>query len=237
MQQGGSSANTGILKFSDLKEDIEVLVKSGSLPKDCSTPEAAYMKMAYGRELGFTPVQSLHLLTMIQGTQTVNAKGVSRLFALHNYTFRLIHNADYIYAGNGKTHYSGRKLTSPEIVAALGLTPEEFRTLDADPEKNKLKQGILTSPKDRITKIEYGIKHSHKVEWLGFHEYYWSDVEMAKLHEKDTYKFYPKTMMLHRCKVELSKLLGILTAPETEEMAMVHNIDSNVVDGEVTIIE
>ena len=170
------------------------------------------MKMAYGRELGFTPVQSLHLLTMIQGTQTVNAKGVAMLFKLHNYTFRLIHNADYIYA-------------------------DEFRTLDTDPEKLKFKQSQLLAPKDRITKIEYGIKFGNRVEWLGFHEYFWSDVEMAKLNEKDTYKQYPKTMMLHRCKVELSKLLGILTAPETEEMAMVHNIDSDVVDGEVTVIE
>lgn len=193
--------------------------------------------MAYGRELGFTPVQSLHLLTMIQGTQTVNAKGVAMLFKLHNYTFKLIHNADYIYAGNGKTYYSGRKLTPTEIVTALGMTADEFRTLDTDPEKLKFKQSQLLAPKDRITKIEYGIKLGNRVEWLGFHEYFWSDVEMANLHEKDTYKQYPKTMMLHRCKVELSKLLGILTAPETEEMAMVHNIDSDVVDGEVTVIE
>jgi len=195
------------------------------------------MKMAYGRELGFTPVQSLHLLTMISGTQSVNAKGVGMLFKLHNYTFRLIHNADYIYAGNGKTHYSGRKLTPTEIVAALGLTPEEFRNLDANPEINKQKQNFLTTPKDRITKIEYGIKHGNRVEWLGFHEYFWSDVEMAGLHDKETYKKYPKTMMLHRCKVELSKLLGILTAPESEELAMVYNIDTDVVDGEVTIID
>lgn len=219
-----------------MKNDIETLVKSGSLPQDCKTSEAVYMKMAYGKELGFSPVQSLHLLTMISGTQTVNAKGVAMLFKLHNYTFRLIHNADYIYSGNGKTIYSGRPLISSEVVANLGMTPDEFRKLDDNPELNKQKQALITTPKDRITKIEYGLVTNKRVEWLGFHEYFWSDVKLAGLDTKDTYQKYPKIMMLHRCKTELSKVLGILTAPESEEMAMVYNMDTQIVDGEVTVI-
>jgi len=226
------NSGKGLLSFEALKSNIETLIKSGSLPADCKTQEAVYMKMSYGAELGFKPVESLHLLTMINGAQTVNAKGISRLFALNRYGFRLIKNAEFIYFGEGKTCYSDRLLSIGEIINKLGITPEQFKQL------HELKQAAIGKPLDRETEIEYGLINSNnEIIWQGTHKYFWSDAVASELTSKETYKKYPKDMMLHRCKVSLSKVLGILTAPEMEEWATVENLETTVIDGEITIVE
>jgi hypothetical protein len=233
IKEDSSKNNTkGLLSFEALKGNIETLIKSGSLPADCKTQEGVYMKMSYGAELGFKPVESLHLLTMISGTQTVNAKGISRLFDLNGYRFRLIRNAEFIYFGEGKTCYSDRLLSIGEIISKLGITPEQFKQL------HELKQAAIGKPVDRETQIEYGLINSNnEVVWQGTHKYFWSDAVASELTGKETYKKYTKDMMLHRCKVGLSKVLGILTAPEMEEWATFKNVETVVVEGEVTIIE
>jgi hypothetical protein len=233
-EDSSKNSGKGLLSFEALKGNIETLIKSGSLPADCKTQEAVYMKMSYGAELGFKPVESLHLLTMISGTQTVNAKGISRLFALNGYKFRLIKNAEFIYFGEGKTCYSDRLLSIGEIISKLGITPEQFKQL------HELKQAAIGKPLDRETEIEYGLINSNnenEVVWQGTHKYFWSDAVASELASKETFKKYPKDMMLHRCKVGLSKVLGILTAPEMEEWATVKNVETTVIDGEVTIVE
>lgn len=251
MEKSNKSGLSNLLKFDDYKEYIANIIASESLPKDCKTPEAVFTKIAYGAELGFNPHQALHYLTLINGTNTVNAKGVGHLFKLHGYEFKCIKNADFIYSYGGKTIYSPRTLPLFDLLPLLEISKEDYNTF---PDAKKI---LVANPVDRITTIEYWKKEKQleiiknsilkevinklkplvsaeilfsvlneikTTEDLNTHSYYWSWAIQAGLIEKETYTKYPQDMMLHRCKVGLSKVLGILTQPETEEISRIHDI-------------
>jgi hypothetical protein len=224
------SSGEVLLPFEQELEAIKILIKSESLPKDCKTPEQVYMKWAYGAELGFKKVQSLHWLTNISGTITANAKGVGQLLKLHDYTFKIKKDAEFIYGFRDKEVLSPRPLTAGELVPRLSISKEEWEGFSADT------QLLIKTPKDRVTTLEYGLCYKEggivKTEWIGEISYYWSDALEAKLSEKDTYKNYPKRMMIHRCKTSLASMLGILTCPETEEYAVARGIE----DTDYTVI-
>ena len=252
MQSGYSN----LIKFEDYKDYINSIIKSGALPSDCKTAEQVFTKISYGAELGFKPHQSLHFITQINGTNTVNAKGVGELYRLHKYQFKLIRNAEYIYSYNGKEIYSPRLLPLYDLLPLLNISKEDFSSF---PEPKKAAVG---NPVDRVTTIEYWkegetfenykntifnevinkLKTEISSETLfnilqeikpiknSTHSYYWSMAVKAELTEKDTYKKYPADMMLHRCKVSLSKVLGILTQPETEEVSNYENVAYQIIE-------
>lgn len=62
-----------------MREQGEMAVKSGLLPKAISTPEAAIIVMLKGRELGLPPMQALNSIVVIQGKPTISAEGMAAL--------------------------------------------------------------------------------------------------------------------------------------------------------------
>jgi len=62
-----------------MRDQAQVLVKSGFLPNSVKTPEAAIAIMMTGAEFGFEPMQSFRLISVIQGRPTMNASAIAGL--------------------------------------------------------------------------------------------------------------------------------------------------------------
>lgn len=61
------------MTWHDMREQAEVLVKSGLVP--VKSPEAAIAITLKGREVGFGPMESFELINVIQGRPTITPKG------------------------------------------------------------------------------------------------------------------------------------------------------------------
>lgn len=189
------------------------------------------MIIEYGKARGFSPIDSLHFITPVNGVMSTNAKGVGHLLKEAGYIFKEVYRAAFIYAGNGKEYISPRVLRPDEITYNLNITPEEWSAM------SETKRANISAFRDRVTTIKYGFRKSDgKIEWEGEFSYYLSNAIDAGLMTKETYIKYTGDMFLHRAKTGLSKVLGLLTGSETEELAVVHNIKTDVIEGELTIL-
>lgn len=65
-----------------------VLIKSGLVPQSFKTPEAAYVAILYGQELGFSPIQSLNSVYVIGGKPALEASGIKALIVSKGGTVR-----------------------------------------------------------------------------------------------------------------------------------------------------
>lgn len=66
-----------------LKEQANVLVKSGFLPTNVNTPEKAIAIMMKGKEVGMHPMQALSQINIIQGRPTISAEGMMAMVLKH----------------------------------------------------------------------------------------------------------------------------------------------------------
>ena len=73
-QQGISLSN-----WDAMRQQAEVLVKSGFLPRDINTPEKAIAVMMTGAELNIPPMQALRQIAIIQGKPTVSPELMAAL--------------------------------------------------------------------------------------------------------------------------------------------------------------
>jgi hypothetical protein len=64
---------------SDLEKFSERIAKSGLAPKSFDTPEKVLVALVYGRELGFSPMQSLQSLIVINGKVSISGDGAKAL--------------------------------------------------------------------------------------------------------------------------------------------------------------
>lgn len=71
------------------------LVRSG-LIQNFRTPEAAYAAILYGREIGFSPMQSLHALNVIQGRVGISAAGLAALALKAGGTIQEVEHTDQV---------------------------------------------------------------------------------------------------------------------------------------------
>lgn len=62
----------------------ELLIKSGMVPATFKTPEAVLVACTIGHELGFSPIQSLNVINVIEGKPTLGLNGYLALIAAHN---------------------------------------------------------------------------------------------------------------------------------------------------------
>lgn len=229
--QNQQSESVNLTKFDDFKPYIESLLASRAVPEYVKNAETAFMMMEYGKARGFTPIDSLHFITPVNGVMSTNAKGVGWLLKENKLVFREKYRACFIYSYRDKECISQRILQPDEVAYALDIKPEEWAQFD-----NAKKERISTY-RDRVTTLEYGFKDGNNVFIKeGEHSYYWSDAVASGLSNKDTYIKYTADMMMHRCKVGLSKVLGILSGSETEELAIVKNVDYTVIDSQPLII-
>jgi len=70
---GTAVAVTGPLNWADELRGAGALLKSGLVPREIKTPEAALFIILTGRDLGMSPVQSLRSIRVIQGKVEVAA--------------------------------------------------------------------------------------------------------------------------------------------------------------------
>lgn len=81
-------SNTGLSLFSaspieDMIKRAEIIVKSKLAPKGFDTPEAVIVACTFGAELGFSPTQSLNLLSVTNGKPTLSYNGYMALCVKH----------------------------------------------------------------------------------------------------------------------------------------------------------
>ena len=65
------AAGTGLVNWQVMREQSEVLLKSGFLPKSITSPEQAMAIILTGQELGLPAMQALRGITVIQGQPTI----------------------------------------------------------------------------------------------------------------------------------------------------------------------
>ena len=193
------------------------------------------MVIEFGKSKGFPVIDCFNFVTPVNGIMSVNAKGIGFLLKEANYVFKEVNRAAYIYSANGKEYISPRRLQPDEIAWKLEISPDDWK------EYSPTKKEIVTSVRDRITTIKYGHRnYDNSILWEGEFSYYLSNaIESGLAGEggKDTYKLYLPDMMLHRAKVGLSKVLGVLTASDSEEIAQVKGgANIEIVEGEVQVI-
>lgn len=58
--------------MADMVSKAEIMIKSGFLPKAYNKPEAVIMACTIGAELGFSPMQSLNVINVIEGKPTLS---------------------------------------------------------------------------------------------------------------------------------------------------------------------
>ena len=120
------SKTTNLSKFEDYKDYIESLLKAKAVPDYVKNPEIAFMMMEYGKARGFTPIDSLHFITPVNGVMTTNAKGIGWLLNDAKYVFRELDRASYIYFGDGKEVKSQRPLAPDEVAWKLQIDPKAW---------------------------------------------------------------------------------------------------------------
>lgn len=81
-------SNTAMSLFSnstieDMIKRAEIIVKSKLAPKGFDTPEAVIVACTFGAELGFSPTQSLNLLSVTNGKPTLSYNGYMALCVKH----------------------------------------------------------------------------------------------------------------------------------------------------------
>lgn len=74
----------------------EVLIKSGLVPKAYAKPESVLVACTYGEELGFSPMQSLQLINVIDNKPTISAAGMQALCAKHGGYIKVLEWTDKI---------------------------------------------------------------------------------------------------------------------------------------------
>ena len=65
----------GLQNMADMVTKAEIMIRSGFLPKAYQKPEAVIMACTIGAELGFSPMQSLNVINVIDGKPTLGING------------------------------------------------------------------------------------------------------------------------------------------------------------------
>jgi hypothetical protein len=116
-----------------MKEQAEMLVKTGFLPKDVNTPEKAVAIMLTGRELSLPPMVALNNIVVIQGKPTISPQ---LMLALINRSGQL-DNLEVVTGPEGAIVTMKRKGRSP-YVARFG--PVEAKAMGLSGKDNYSKQ-------------------------------------------------------------------------------------------------
>lgn len=80
--------------LSDMLERAQALVNSKIIPASYDKPEKVLAACSMGQELGFSPMQSLRLFTVIQGVATLSAAGIQALCVKHGAVIATVEHDD-----------------------------------------------------------------------------------------------------------------------------------------------
>lgn len=154
------------------------LVKSGIVPNALDTPEKMFMVISFGAELGLTPMKSLNMIDIINGTPAPRSAWILGKCITCGVTYEVIHNACYVYYNaEGAEVYS----------------PTKKRQMKPD------KSGFaLVKFHDVITTIKFSRKVDGQIMSV-IAEFRFSEAEAAGLTGKDNWKYYFSDMLFWRC--------------------------------------
>lgn len=187
---------------------FETLIASKKLPGNIKSFEEAYLIYKMGQDVGFASTLAFQYIVNIQGTLTINAKGIGTLLKREGYILKMVHDGAYV-------------LEDKSFEEIIDLEQR------ADGRYDKLTGKRVL---DRVTVIEYKRLLPNGMIEEGNVKYFLSDATRAGLTDKQVWKQYPKAMMMNRAKTKLASQLGLLFLPETEEMAVVLGHDVQLDD-------
>ena len=72
----------------------QVLLQTGLLPQNIKTAQQAFTIIIYGQELGFSPMQSLQCIDVIQGKPCVNAAGLQAKMLAYGAKIEIVENSE-----------------------------------------------------------------------------------------------------------------------------------------------
>ncbi len=74
----------------------EVFIKSGLVPKTYNKPESVLVACTYGADLGFSPMQSLQVINVIEGKPCLSAAALQALALKHGGTINILEHTDKV---------------------------------------------------------------------------------------------------------------------------------------------
>lgn len=74
----------------------EVFIKSGLVPKTYNKPESVLVACTYGADLGFSPMQSLQVINVIEGKPCLSAAALQALALKHGGTIDVLEHTDKV---------------------------------------------------------------------------------------------------------------------------------------------
>jgi hypothetical protein len=122
------------MSFSDMREQANLLVKSGFLPTAIKTPEQALTIMLTGKELGIGLMESLRSINVIQGKPTMSAQLLLGLC----YRTGQVEKAYVKESTSEKCVFVIQRKGNPEYVCAF--TMQDARSLGLSEKDNWKKQ-------------------------------------------------------------------------------------------------
>jgi len=113
--------------FDGMLKQAQVLVKSGMLPSEVKTPEAAVAIMLKGRELDIPPMQAFSSIYVVKGKPTISAQLIGALIfrAGHGYHVDKLDDAGCVITFNRKGATPYQHTFSIENAKAAGLAGAE----------------------------------------------------------------------------------------------------------------
>lgn len=177
LESVGGSAFT-LAQFQSEEVLFQRLVKSGIVPTALDTPEKMFMVISFGAELGLTPMKSLNLIDIINGTPAPRSAWILGKCITCGITYEVIRNAEYVYYNaEGLEVYSPVRKRQKKADGS-GFAEVKFR--------------------DVITTIKFSRKIDGQVMSVTA-EFRFSEAEAAGLTGKDNWKYYYSDMLFWRC--------------------------------------
>lgn len=98
--------NSNLVSFNNNQAEVlQHLIKSKVLPESVKTVETAYAIATFGKELGFSLMQSFSHIVLVNGKPTVSAVACNALMQTHGILVETIYDGHYYYA-DGSYHYT-----------------------------------------------------------------------------------------------------------------------------------
>lgn len=209
-------------------DTFKSMINTGMLPASIKTPEQALLIVKMGNELGFTPIQSLKGISVIQGTPALGVHLISSLAKRSGAEWTLTEDFVTVTAVAKGTIKKGTPIDS--------LTTEEasqFNTAERDARTTFVFYTQLKDSKGNTLKV---IEKPFV--------YNFSEAVLSGLTAKDNWKKMPKLMTRTRALTQGIRLYfpeclshpSIGNVYEATEYAEMNNVDYKI-DGEGNIID
>lgn len=143
------SNDNGQMKLAGVSEQehnmLKHLIKSKVLPSSIKTVETAYAVTMFGKELGFSTMQSFTHIVLISGKPTISAVACNALMRRAGIIIRTIHDGHYIYPNGEYSYFKKEESEKPlDRVTTLEVTRNGITELVSFSWKDAILQELNT---------------------------------------------------------------------------------------------